>query len=282
MKKLLLLLILPLISILSSCDNSNGPTDPNDSILPLQIGNFWIYERSPVDSLGNVIGNPVFDTMSVISKKTYKGKIGYEIEFKRTGLYISRAILSSGGSNISYYGFPFNPLYSSFSQCNCYEFSYWLDLTRFNIHVNQKFDWKYSDSIARDPYPYLISYVDDIGNVIKQELIMIRTSLISNIETSFLSYSNIIFNKISRNGINYHYKGKTFLRMISPKNGQLTRPDNSKFTYYENDRLVKTDDINTYVTFAYSIGIVEVYEDYIYGLNQPRFKSKLIKYNLVE
>jgi hypothetical protein len=111
---------------------------------------------------------------------------------------------------------------------------------------------------------------------------MIRTSLISNIETSFLSYSNIIFNKISRNGINYHYKGKTFLRMIAPKNGQLTRPDNSKFTYYENDRLVKTDDINTYVTFAYSIGIVEVYEDYIYGVNVTRFKSKLIKYNLVE
>ena len=75
MKKLLLLLIA--FTVFASCQKEETkPTEESQNYMPLDIGNYWIYQHFKVDSLGNETAYEVIDSVVIsrdtsISGKTY-------------------------------------------------------------------------------------------------------------------------------------------------------------------------------------------------------------------
>lgn len=77
MKKLFILLLL----LVTACsDNSTEPEEPLDarSFLPMNIGNYWIYEYTELDINGQPIGDILIDSTLITGSKYFNDEQYYE------------------------------------------------------------------------------------------------------------------------------------------------------------------------------------------------------------
>ncbi len=114
--RLKILFILGLIFILSACKKEDNITSPTavQELIPLAIGNYWIYNGVTLDVNGNETGTSWRDSSVVTGQKIVAGKQAYEISeyvgSSLTGLwYVSK----DGGKYYIYFpsvGAPFDSL----------------------------------------------------------------------------------------------------------------------------------------------------------------------------
>jgi|GEM_PF-6395015 len=96
------ILIIIIILILSGCEDATNPTDgENISFLPLQIGNYWIYDSFEKDINNNIIySSQKEDSIVIEETETVSGRIAYKFVTYNLGKAVDTTLFCKNENKI--------------------------------------------------------------------------------------------------------------------------------------------------------------------------------------
>ncbi len=262
-------LLLVFTFLFTNCESAVEPDDPAMSdFLPLEVGNYWVYETTELDSSGNVIGETFIDSVAVVRITTEEGMKAFELLTYRNDVEIERGYFKTDAQTISFFGRALEPFIEADSaKCWSKQTKKWFDLFR-----DDENEWTYKDSVKGDEYPTLLVF----GG--KDTVINSRTAFILDIYAEKAADKEFRFNNSSVNAIGSSMYATRTVRLIEPENSQLKREPG--YEYFDNDRAVIYDKLYLDVWFAAGIGIIETLATHVEGLKRKTQKRTLLRYSL--
>ncbi|TAL71063.1 MAG: hypothetical protein EPN82_00140 [Bacteroidetes bacterium] len=263
-------LLLIITALFYCCQSVNGPVNQN-TFIPLNIGNYWVYEVNSKDSIKSNFNNHI-DSMVVVG--TTKDSLGdfFVLLYFRDGFLIDSMKMKYNSSNLVLYTKLFHPFITlDTASCQSTSQNHFLQLGFTNknfIHIR--------DSFPQDDYYILVSDPDT------GELKPIRTVTAHIWDYDIIKNENIpiYLNDGSYNSTLFAFNGKDYYKLVSEPWNATFMP-NEKCEFLDNNRTIIF--YNFYLNLYYQEGIGLIQSTGVMNRCDELFSEhtrKLIRYKI--
>ncbi len=242
-------------------------------MLPLKVGNYWIYKTVEIDSTGTQPVETFIDSFVVTRSVNIEGIDGYEIKIFRDGSINDTAYMRTNGSTILVYCIGLKPIFH-FTSSDC-EYLYnkkWAKL--FSARIEPWYYNEFSDTMCNEAVVY-----DEETD--KAESIRFYIDMETYFTATLARLNGFFFKSKKVEAYNMMFTGQTLSKLLSPDKISFTTSGNSECMYKGNNRILLSDELEFSIIFGKNIGILFTTEIHKHCLgNDLKRERKLLRYGL--